>query len=219
MRKSDDKVPKAVTGNRQWRGIGYFDQAGFVKSFLKIPEDRQQEFVEIIKEWAAKTIHRYGGKIRSFGGDAYLFDISLLDGESKQSLARRLVDSLWFLSESVPTLNQAILSAGFSPVSFRFGGHCGIVNEVSLLDLGANVTTIIGQSVNITQRIQSVAYTDTVFVSEDVRDLVLEHYECRRTSIDQVKDVSMGTSLFRIVGQYHSDSATTQSSISNRKIS
>ena len=182
----------------QLRGVGFFDQSSFVKFSHRLSQVQLIQLVDIVKQWAASIIMRHGGRIRSFGGDAYLFDISCINDELPKQTAERLARALWELCESQGNLNRTLMGRGLAPISFRFGGHIGIADEVSLLDLGANVTTIIGNAVNFAQRVQSVAAPATVLVSQEVAELIVETFSTSQSWNDKMKDLDPGLKLYRL---------------------
>lgn len=193
------------------RGIGHFDQVNFVGTLESIPDAREADLIDVVKKWATPTILRHGGRVRSFGGDAYLFDVVPVAGEPTQNVCSRLVKILWGLSQTQSELNSTLMAIGLNPVQFRFGGHLGECQDVNLLDLGSNVTTIIGRSVNLTQRIQSVARPGCVLVSQAVAEGVSKEFLISKAEIEFVKGMGARNHLFRIEGAREPSQSETAS--------
>lgn len=183
------------------RGIVFLDQKNFTTLMEQLPEQDIPRFADTVHGWLTAAAARFGARVISNPGDAFLLDIFSLVGETAEQIGTRTVEVTWHLQETLPQLNQNLLSRGFDPVLFRFGAHFGTAAPVSVNFIRSGSENILGDNVNIAQRIQDIAPPGRMLITGELAKLVSESFVVREVPRKFVKGRGHPVVVFEVIGR------------------
>ncbi len=182
------------------RGLIYFDQKEFSTLIERLDSIRAETLGNEIARWVSNAAQKHKGEVRGFYGDAYLLECMSIGEEDKKSVALRTARILWDLAESVPELNKRLLERGVGNVKFRFGGHFGEASSLNLFVLNKNFNTLFGDSVNISQRLQSIANAGEIFISNELAQYLGDEFVLKQVPRSFVKGRKGFIEVFKVIG-------------------
>ena len=167
-------------------------------STLIDPEDLR-DIVADYREAAAAAVSRYEGTIAQYYGDGILIYFGYPIAHEDDG--RRAVQAALDIVDAVRALNVRARRERDVTLAVRLGVHTGIavVGDVG----GANRTErlAMGDTPNITARIQGLAQPDTVVISAATHRLVGDYFRTRSLGPQQVKGVAGPIEAFEVLGE------------------
>lgn len=177
-----------------------------IKGFSQISESLQPEtLTELLNNYfteMAQIADQYGGTIDKFVGDAIMifFGDPKSDGAANDALA--CVNMALEMRKRMVKLQQQWSRQGIqNPLQIRMGvntGYCTVGN------FGADDRmdyTIIGKEVNLASRLESVAESGKIFISNETHALIKDKIMCRARGSLNVKGFSKPVAIFEVVGR------------------
>ena len=183
------------------RGIVFFDQKGYSTMTEEFDDITMGRFARIIGEWVTTSAARFGARVSSFAGDAFLLETFNIGAELDGSIALRTLDLVWNLAQGMGELNQILLKEGFSPVTFRFGAHIGTVAAANLDFIQKGLSNSIGDTVNVAARLQSLAKPGSIYVSGDLAEYVENKFMITAVPKQYVKGRMKRIDIYSLVGK------------------
>lgn len=199
--KNLDKIVDPSSPIAEIRGIIFFDQKGYSSIVEDFDNHTMARFAEIVGSWVTQSVARYGARVSSFAGDAFLLETFALASESVGELAKRTVSLVWDLGATMSELNQLLLKAGFTPILFRFGAHIGSVATANLDFINQGLHNSIGDTVNVAARLQSLAKGGCIYLSGDLEQYIREHFITRLVPKKYVKGRQKPIEIYELVGK------------------
>lgn len=176
-----------------------------IVSFTPLVERSEPEAVTFLLndylDSMASIVLRHGGTIDKFMGDAILvfFGDPETRGAAEDALA--CVRMALEMREILPVLRRRWAHQGLlHPMGVRMGintGYCTVGNFGSADRLEY---TIIGGNVNVANRLQSLADTDEILVSQETYSLVRQDVLAEHKGELKMKGISYPTEAYRVVG-------------------
>jgi class 3 adenylate cyclase/predicted ATPase len=167
-------------------------------STLIDPEDLR-DIVADYREAAATAVGRYEGTVAQYYGDGILIYFGYPIAHEDDG--RRAVQAALDIVDAVRALNVRARRERDITLAVRLGVHTGIavVGDVG----GANRTErlAMGDTPNITARIQGLAQPDTVVISAATHRLVGDYFRTRSLGPQQVKGVAGPIEAFEVLGE------------------
>jgi adenylate cyclase len=148
-----------------------------------------------------KSAARYGARISNFAGDAFLLEAFSIGAESEHSIAQRTLNLAWHLSQTMGELNQILLKEDFHPITFRFGAHIGNVAAANLDFIQKGLSNSIGDTVNVTARLQSIAKAGSIYISGELAQYITDEFVIAAVPKQYVKGRSKKIDIFSLVGK------------------
>jgi class 3 adenylate cyclase len=134
-------------------------------------------------DMASKIIHDHNGIIDKFLGDGILAFFGFYNDDEIHS-ALDAIKSALEIRQNFKTINEKWLedaSKHFDHKNIGIDVKCGIHTGsvlFGLLDTGSrSQITIIGSTVNLASRLESIAKDDQIIISGEVKDLIHDRYE------------------------------------------
>jgi class 3 adenylate cyclase len=154
-----------------------------IKSFTPTTAHMEPEalssFLNCYLEEMTGIIMKWNGTLDKYMGDAILVFFGDPEATSDQDHALRCVKMALEMRSRMSELQQQWYGMGFQePLHIRMGvatGFCTVGNFGSSQRMDY---TIIGNTVNLAQRLQASAETDCILISHDTWGLVREEVEC-----------------------------------------
>jgi TolB-like protein/Tfp pilus assembly protein PilF len=158
---------------RQLVAIVFADMTGYT-ALMQENEHLAKIKRKRLKEVLDSTLQRYNGKILQYYGDGSL------------SIFKSAIDAVTCAIDIQHQLQQS------PQVDVRIGIHTG--------DVTVEDETIYGDGVNIASRIESLAVSGSVFISEKVFDEIKnqEHIQARELGIFELKNVKLPVRVFAV---------------------
>jgi class 3 adenylate cyclase len=183
------------------RGIVFFDQKSYSTMTENFDDETMGRFARIVGEWVTKSAARYGARISNFAGDAFLLEAFSIGAESEHSIAQRTLNLAWHLSQTMGELNQILLKEDFHPITFRFGAHIGNVAAANLDFIQKGLSNSIGDTVNVTARLQSIAKAGSIYISGELAQYITDEFVIAAVPKQYVKGRSKKIDIFSLVGK------------------
>jgi adenylate cyclase len=185
-----------LKGSRSEASILFAD----VRGFTAYAENRQpEEMVEALNEYfgiATQCILEYGGYIDKFIGDAVLgvFGVPVHQADH----AERAVRAAVALQQQLKTAGQngnVLLS------KIGIGINAGVVVSGNLGSQVKMEYTVIGDSVNIAARINSLAGPGEIIVSKEIYDSVKQTFSMKQLPPKKIKGKSAFIEVYEVLGE------------------
>ena len=171
VQKQDDPTSiKSLTleeGERRDITILFLDIKGFTAMSEKLDPEQIKFIIDSTFRALTEDIHRYKGFVDKYIGDAImaLFGGKGSDEHSTEQAIRAGFDML----ETMKQVNEILEKQGLS-LAVRIGINTGLVVTGKVGGKREGDWTVMGDAVNLTQRLESSAEVNTILVSEETRD-------------------------------------------------
>ena len=186
-----------------------------IKGFAEISEELQPEaLTDLLNSYfteMSRIALKYGGTIDKFVGDAILIFFGDPASRGQKQDAVACVSMALEMRKKMKLLRQQWRKEGISkPLQVRMGinsGYCTVGN------FGAETRmdyTIIGREVNLASRLESVAQSGEILISEPTYNLVRDVIMCRDRGQINVKGFTKTVPIFEIV-DHRKELGATQS--------
>lgn len=140
--------------------VFFCDLAGFTSKAEVLSPKELTSLLNAYFEAAVSIIHRNGGSIDKFIGDAVMavfgVPIPRLSKEEIFADARRAVASAIEFGAAIDKLNQGFVAAGLPTIAVRMGIHTGPVVAGSIGSTQRMEYTVIGDTVNVAARLEGL---------------------------------------------------------------
>src|SRR5258707_7299055 len=191
--------PSASEGERKTVTTLFAD----IKGSTELEQDLDPEEARAIVDPALKlmiaAVHRYDGHVVQSTGDGIsaLFGAPLAHEDHPQ---RALYAGLR-MQEELLRYGSKLQAEGRAPIEIRVGINTGevVVRSIATGD-GQVEYTPIGHTTNLASRLQSLARTGTVAVSEQTRKMVEGYFQLKPLGPTRVKGVSEPVNVYEVMG-------------------
>src|ERR1700723_1442936 len=174
-----------------------------IKGSTELEQDLDPEEARAIVDPALKlmiaAVHRYDGHVVQSTGDGIfaMFGAPLAHEDHPQ---RALYAGLR-MQEELLRYGSRLQSEGRAPIEIRVGINTGevVVRSIATGD-GQVEYTPIGHTTNLASRLQSLARTGTVAVSEQTRKMVEGYFQLKPLGPTRIKGVSEPVNVYEVTG-------------------
>ena len=195
----ESSEPLAIDGERKTVTALFAD----IKGSTELEEDLDPEDARAIIDPALKlmiaAVQRYDGHVVQSTGDGIfaMFGAPLAHEDHPQ---RALYAGLR-MQEELLRYGSKLQAEGRAPIEIRVGVNTGevVVRSIATGD-GQVEYTPIGHTTNLASRLQSLARTGTVAVSEQTRKLVEGYFQLKPLGPTRVKGVSEPVNVYEVTG-------------------
>ena len=174
-----------------------------IKGSTELEQDLDPEEARAIVDPALKlmieAVRRYGGYVVQSTGDGIfaLFGAPLAHEDHPQ----RALYAALRMQEELRRYGDKLLAAGRAPLEIRVGVNSGEVVVRSISTGGGNVEyTPIGHTTNLASRMQTVAPTGSIAITEHTRRLVEGYFALKPRGPTPVKGVSEPVNVYQVTG-------------------
>jgi class 3 adenylate cyclase len=174
-----------------------------IKGSTELEQDLDPEEARAIVDPALKlmiaAVHRYDGHVVQSTGDGIfaMFGAPLAHEDHPQ---RALYAGLR-MQEELLRYGSRLQSEGRAPIEIRVGINTGEVVVRSIATGNGQVEyTPIGHTTNLASRLQSLARTGTVAVSEQTRKMVEGYFQLKPLGPTRIKGVSEPVNVYEVIG-------------------
>lgn len=175
--------------------VVFFDICGFTAISETMPADAVVSLLNSYFDQMVTEIIAQGGYVDKFMGDAVM---AVFRGEHHLD---RAVDAALAVRERIQA-SQSELSAsvGFRP-SVSIGINTGemVSGNIGSVSLRRLDYTVIGDTVNLSQRLQSVAQPNQIIITEETYHHLKESFHCERVGEVKLKNKAQPVLIYEVV--------------------
>ncbi len=174
-----------------------------IKGSTELEQDLDPEEARAIVDPALKlmieAVHRYDGYVVQSTGDGIfaLFGAPVAHEDHPQ----RALYAALRMQEELRRYSDKLLADGRAPLEIRVGVNTGEVVVRSISTSGGHVEyTPIGHTTNLASRMQTVAPTGSIAITEDTRRLVEGYFALKARGPTRIKGVSEHVNVYEVIG-------------------
>jgi class 3 adenylate cyclase/tetratricopeptide (TPR) repeat protein len=201
LRPIDEKLAalRSVSAAEQRKLVTvlFADLAGFTALSERLdPEDISEIIDAYFSRWAAE-IDRHGGMVEKFIGDAVLaaFGVNAVQEDDTD----RAVRTALAMRDTLASLNQELEASHGVRLVMRVGITAGPVLVSLVGDRGQDVV-LVGDTVNLASRLQTMAPEDGILISHDALQLVRGRFDIEAVAPLQVKGKAEPVIAYEVKG-------------------
>jgi class 3 adenylate cyclase/tetratricopeptide (TPR) repeat protein len=201
LRPIDEKLSalRSVSAAEQRKLVAvlFADLAGFTALSERLdPEDISEIIDAYFSRWAAE-IDRHGGVVEKFIGDAVLaaFGVAAVQEDDTD----RAVRAALAMRDTLASLNEELDVSHGVRLVMRVGITAGPVLVSLVGDRGQDVV-LVGDTVNLASRLQTMAPEDGILISHDALQLVRGRFEIEPVAPLQVKGKAEPVIAYEVKG-------------------
>lgn len=192
---------ESLEGRKMSVTVLFADIRGFTALAETMPLDRLMSLLNEYLALMTKVVHRHGGMINKFIGDAVMAVFGA--PVARDGHAQDAVDAALSMTEELARLNAALGQEGISPLRIGIGVHTG---EVFAGNVGSETKkeyTIIGDAVNTASRIEGMnkELSTTILISEATHAAVAGAVEAADRGIFNLRGRHQPIRLFELTGR------------------
>jgi len=199
IRVADSPVAESLEGERKTVTALFAD----IKGSTELEQDLDPEEARAIVDPALKlmidAVRRYDGYVVQSTGDG-IFAIFGAPVAHEDHPQRALYAALR-MQEELRRYSDKLLADGRAPLEIRVGVNTGEVVVRSIATGGGHVEyTPIGHTTNLASRMQAVAPTGSIAITEHTRRMVEGYFALKPRGPTRVKGVSDAVNVYEVVG-------------------
>ena len=160
------------------------------------PEDLR-EVVRAYQATCAEVIQRFEGHIAQYLGDGLLVYFGY--PQAHEDDAQRAVRTGLGIVEAMATLNHRLGQRPGVRLAVRVGIHTGVVVVGEMGSGGRQEQLALGDTPNITARLQGLAAPDTVVISAVTQRLIQGYFTCHDLESQTLKGVATPLQVYQVV--------------------
>ena len=160
------------------------------------PEDLR-EVVRAYQTTCAEVIQRFEGHIAQYLGDGLLVYFGY--PQAHEDDAQRAVRTGLGIVEAMATLNSSLGQRPGVRLAVRVGIHTGVVVVGEMGSGGRQEQLALGDTPNITARLQGLAAPDTVVISAVTQRLIQGYFTCHDLESQTLKGVATPLQVYQVV--------------------
>ena len=163
------------------------------------PEDLR-EVMFAYRDVCAKVINRFEGYIAQFLGDGLLVYFGY--PVAHEDDAHRAVRTGLGIVEAIKNLNPQLEKERGVRLAVRIGIHTGLVvaGDMATGDQ-LQEKAVVGETPNVAARVQSLAQTDSIVISQATYRLVQGYFECQSQGAHTLKGISRPVEIFQVISE------------------
>ena len=183
---------KAADGGRRQLTVMFCDLVGSTALSAKMDPENLHKLVRGFQQTCGAAIKRYDGYIAQYLGDGLLVYFGYPAAHED--------DAIRAVRTSLDILAQLQRLDNVDRLEVRIGIHTGLVVVGEVGDGDSREQLAMGETPNIAARLQSVAAPNSIVISAETQHLVRGFFDCENLGKQDLKGLSQGVTIFRVVG-------------------
>ena len=176
-----------------------------IKSFTTITEKLEPEVLtKLITNYLTAMTDiaiEYGGTVDKYIGDAIMIFFGDPNSNGKKDDAIACVSMALKMKKALTSLRKSWKLTGLSEsLNVRMGIHTDVCTVGNFGSLDRLDYTVLGNGVNLASRLESLANSNEILISENTYNLVKKDIECNYFDEIKVKGKSHSIKTFQVVG-------------------
>lgn len=189
------KVPRLRAGELRNCAIMFLDLQGFTKLAEDVSSEEAHNLLDRTFRIFTNVIEGHDGYVDKYIGDAILAVFGSRKTEERPT--EKAVRASLSILERIEYINQALSPRGYQ-LNFRIGINYG---EVTFGQMGAaETTTVIGDPVNVAQRIQASAAINSVVITQKMADYLGNAFLYENPQVIEVKGREQPVKIVEVTG-------------------
>ena len=192
-------TPQALEGERKTVTALFADIKGSTELEQDLDPEEARAIVDPALKLMIEAVRRYGGYVVQSTGDGIfaLFGAPLAHEDHPQ----RALYAALRMQEELRRYGDTLLAAGRAPLEIRVGVNSGEVVVRPISTGGGNVEyTPIGHTTNLAARMQTVAPSGSIAITEHTRRLVEGYFALKPRGPTPVKGVTEPVNVYQVTG-------------------
>src|SRR5262245_6192149 len=166
--------------------VMFCDLVGSTELSAKLDPEDLQKLIDAYRQGCSTAIRRYGGEVARYFGDGVMALLGWPGADEDNAL--RAVHAALEIVSGVRNISGPVTLA------CRVGVCSG---PVVVGDIGNSTMDAVGETPNIAARLQSLAATNTVLISESTRRLVSAAFDLQDLGLQELKGVTEPVRIYR----------------------
>lgn len=194
---TDAGKPIAETAERRQITVVFCDLAHSTAMSERMDPEDLREVIREYQQVVANDVSQFGGHVAQYLGDGVLVYFGY--PQAHEDAASRAMHFAVQAVRSVGELNQRLIRTQGIKLAVRIGIHTG---DVVTGDMGTGQQTeklAVGSTPNIAARLQAMADTDEVWVTEATLQLTDEAFEVEKLGKHKIRGISQPLELYRVL--------------------
>src|SRR6266852_6268150 len=188
-----------IEGERKTVTALFADIKGSTELMRDLDPEEARAIVDPVLQLMMEAVHRYGGYVAQSTGDGIfaLFGAPAAHEDHPQ----RALHAALRMRDELGRYSAKLVAEGGTPVEARIGATTGEVVVRSIQTGGGHREyTPIGHTANLASRMQAVAPTGSIAISEQTRRLVEGYFQLKGLGPTRVKGVSEQVEVYEVTG-------------------
>jgi class 3 adenylate cyclase/predicted ATPase len=192
--KAEDKA------ERRQLTVMFCDLVGSTALSEQLDPEDLREVMLAYRDVCAKVINRFEGYIAQFLGDGLLVYFGY--PVAHEDDAHRAVRTGLGIVEAIRNLNPSLEKERGVKLAVRLGIHTGLVVAGDMAT-GEQLQpkAVVGETPNVAARVQSLAETDSIVISQATHRLVQGYFECRSQGAHTLKGISKPVEVYQVISE------------------
>lgn len=175
--------------------VMFIDICGFTAITEKVPANAVVKLINKLFDTIVHEIIQQKGHVDKFMGDAVM---AVFRGKYHLD---RAIDSALAVRAHLKAVEETVLDGKTFRPQVSIGINSGemVSGNIGSASLKRLDYTVIGDAVNLAQRLQSVAKADQIIISEEVYEQAKESFKCEKIGEVSLKNKSMPVTIYEVV--------------------
>src|SRR5499433_3340830 len=205
VRREDQRTPVEAPplvshtpeAERRQLTVMFCDLVDSTKLSSQLDPEEYRDVVRAYQTACTEVIQRYDGHIAQLLGDGLLVYFGYPQAHEDDAL--RAVHTGLGILEAVEALNTSLEPATGITLAVRLGIHTGLVVVGEMGGAGRQEQLALGEVPNIASRIQGLATSNTIAVSEATNRLVQGYFTCESLGEQTLRGVPQSLKVYRVL--------------------
>jgi class 3 adenylate cyclase len=199
VRVAETPAPENIEGERKTVTALFADIKGSTELEQDLDPEEARAIVDPALRLMIDAVRRYDGYVVQSTGDG-IFAIFGAPVAHEDHPQRALYAALR-MQEELRRYSDKLLADGRAPLEIRVGVNTGEVVVRSISTSGGHVEyTPIGHTTNLASRMETVAPTGSIAITEDTRRLVEGYFALKARGPTRIKGVSEHVNVYEVIG-------------------
>jgi class 3 adenylate cyclase len=198
IRVAGTPASETLEGERKTVTALFADIKGSTELMRDLDPEEARTIVDPVLQLMMAAVHRYDGYVAQSTGDGIfaLFGAPVAHEDHPQ----RALHAALAMQEELRRYADRLRTDGKIPVEARVGVNTGEVVVRTIETGGHTEYTPVGHVTNLAARMQTVAPTGGIAISEDTRRLVEGYFELRALGPTAIKGIAESVNVFEVIG-------------------
>jgi len=193
--------PAAIAAERRHLTVMFCDQVDSVSRSQRLDPEELHEIVRQYQQMCTRVIQEFDGYVAQYQGDGLVvyFGYPVAHEDDAQRAVRAGLGILAALPHLNSRLQQTVKDIRNFPLHLRIGIHTGmtVVGEMGAGE--RRELTALGDTPNITSRLQGIAKTNAIVISATTYQLICGFFECVSLGPQELKGVSAPVLAYQVL--------------------
>jgi class 3 adenylate cyclase len=188
---------RSPEAERRQLTVMFCDLVDSTKLSSQLDPEEYREVVRAYQSACTDVIQRYDGYIAQYLGDGLLVYFGYPTAHEED--AQRALYTGLGIVEAIGALNIRLEQTKDIKLAIRLGIHTGLVVVGEIGGAGRQEQLALGETPNVTARLQGVSEPDTVVISADTYRLIQGYFDCESLGEYELRGVAQPIAVYRVL--------------------